>query len=57
LQLGVVNESIQENTKAQRLNKEKLSEIKDENARHYMDIVDAIDDIELIANTHVIVQI
>jgi hypothetical protein len=56
LQLGVVNESIQENTKAQRLNKEKLSEIKDENARHYMDIVDAIDDIELIANTHVTVQ-
>ncbi len=56
LQLGVVNESIQENTKQQRLNREKLSEIKDENARHYLDIVDAIDDIEIITNTHVTVQ-
>ncbi|MBQ8292140.1 MAG: hypothetical protein IJX88_06535 [Clostridia bacterium] len=53
LQLGVVNESIQENTKAQRLNREKLSEIKDENAKHYLEIVDAIDDIELISNTYV----
>ena len=56
LQLGVVNESIQENTKEQRLNREKLSEIKDENARHYLEMVDAMSEIEIITNTHVTVQ-
>ena len=56
LQLGVINESILENTREQRLNRGKLSEIKDENARHYMDIVDAMSEIEIITNTHVTVH-
>ncbi len=53
LQLGIINESIRENTVAQRLNWEKLSEIKDDNARHYIEMVSAIEDIELLSNTYV----
>ena len=53
LQLGVINESIQENTSAQRVSYEKLSQIKDENAKHYMEMVNAIDEIEHISNTYV----
>ena len=53
LQLGVLNESIRENTKFQRLSVEKLSAIQDENARHYMEVVDAIGEVEFISNTYV----
>ena len=53
LQLGVINESIQENTSAQRISYEKLAEIKDENAKHYIEMVNAIDDIERVSNTYV----
>ena len=53
LQLGVINDSIQENTAAQRLSYEKLAEIKDENAKHYIEMVNAIDDIERVSNTYV----
>ena len=53
LQLGVINESIQENTATQRISHEKLSQIKDENTKHYMAMVNAIEEIECISNTYV----
>ena len=56
LQLGVLNESIMENTRVQRISQEKLSEIKNENERHYLEMVDAIEEIELISNTYVTVK-
>ena len=57
LQLGVLNESIRENTKVQRLSVEKLAEIKDENARHYLEVVDAIGEVEFISNTYVTTEV
>lgn len=57
LQLGVINESIRENTQVQRLNSQKLSEIKDENARHYLEMVGAIEEVEIIANTYVTTEV
>ena len=56
LQLGVLNESVMENTRVQRISQEKLSEIKNENERHYLEMVDAIEEIELISNTYVTVK-
>ena len=56
LQLGVLNESIMENTRVQRISQEKISEIKDENERHYLSIVDAMEEIELISNTYVTIK-
>ena len=53
LQLGVINESIQENTAIQKLNYEKLSEIKDENARRYMEMVDTLHEIEELSKIYV----
>ena len=56
-QLGVLNESICENTKMQRISGEKLAQIQDENARHYLEIVDAIGEVEFVSNTYVTTEI
>ena len=38
------------------LDDERISEIKNENERHYLEMVDAIEEIELISNTYVTVK-
>ncbi len=50
LQLGVINESIQENTRQLLLNKDKLAQIQDDLSRNYIQTVEHINNVENIVN-------
>ena len=47
LQLGVLNETVCQNTKVQVLNKEKLSQIEDNNTKYYMEIINELQSLEV----------